>query len=160
MWADEDMLTILCSRKGKLGIVMHHLAWDQTICQVGHPYATPNDVKAARAYGSAVGCWLFMKAARNSTCDIFDAKGALINQIEGVGNEGQWMADFNNKSVVGRALFSPGTKSIVRISVDNSGGLTMCEFPAEGKLTEGKVVVADNRLFVVGKSRITRLEVE
>ena len=152
-WADGDRLFILSSRKGKLGFAIHHLAWDLTLCQSAHPFASPEEITAARGYANEHHVWLFLaRGSEHHICDIFDGVGRLVNHFESDGQAtADWMLRPDGKCQAGRFLFSPSEGGIVRLSVDH-GKLDVVELPSDRRLHKSRLIVNDNGLLAVDRA--------
>lgn len=152
MWAEGDLLFVLCSLRGKLGYVVHHVAWDQTICQQAHPFATPWEVEAARGYPSADGTWICVKRiGRAPSLFALDARGHLLNQVDP-----SPCASLDGGCPSGKMLFFPIVSGVVRLTPDGE----VTEFHSAEDLGGCRLVAGDNIYAVSGDARrVLRLTV-
>lgn len=154
LWSGGDLLLVLCSRRGKLGYVVHHVGWDQTINQQAHPFAVPADLADAGGYVNADGVWIILRQRHQAaTLYALDARGHLLNQIPALPVA---VNAFGSMCLAGKMLFCPTGKGITRFTPD--GKIT--EFRAANSYEDCKLFVGDN-IYAVnrGADHILRLAV-
>ena len=154
LWSNGDLLLVLCSRRGKLGYVVHHVAWDQTINQQAHPFAVPSDLADAAGYVNADGVWIVLRQQhQGATLYTLDAKGHLLNQVPSLPVAAN---SFGSMCLAGKMLFCPTEKGITRFTPD--GKIT--EFRSADSFEGSKLLVGDS-IYAVTKDtrRVLRLTV-
>lgn len=159
IWANGDLLFVLCSRRGKLGYLLHNMSWDATLYQHAYPVAEPEKVLSTHCRFNVENAWIFLRQADGrATCDVLDEKGKLRTHLDCVSKD--WTDGFEQKALWGRMLFSPNAAGVMRATVEN-GKLVLTEFTYAESQKNGQdyCLIVDSKLHAFDIAKVLELTV-
>jgi hypothetical protein len=159
LWAAGEYLAILYVRAGKLGYLVHHLAWDTTLCDVAYAYVLPNQIERVESLITAERAWLFIMSSFQTYCTIVDiGTRAIVTHLEvSRSNIPVWMINPERVCAIGRYLFCPTVDGISRIDVTSDGTAELKTFVVTEPIARASLRACQKTLYAAFDNRLAEI---
>lgn len=159
LFAAGEYLAILYARAGKLGYLVHHLAWDTTLCDVAYAYVLPNQIERVESLITAERAWLFITTSTQMCCTIVDVGArAIVTHLEvSRSNIPVWMNSPERLCAMGRYLFCPAVDGISRIDIASDGTADVKTFAIAESLAQASLHACQKTLYAAFDNRLAEI---